>query len=285
MCRRLWGRTRSNRGQQKRTPHGGSAPWAPRGVARKGDDDVSEPPATVRILKLAAAQRQLDAAIRMFFAEEDELAVTTVAAAAYRILRDIAEKRGQKIVANDWRDTMLGVARAYVKNELPEDTVSRFKADSQMWPVISILAEKIREVGSDRTIAELRAIVSVEVPAQAERSHWGAMNKAANFLKHADVDYDQSLDAGNLNSEELIFGASRLYFDLMGYLTAEMEVWSAHHLVTNNVDLPRSHPLGNTATAFMSIDSKHRRAAGIKLIAIQRKCGSGVLDPPGTGEE
>jgi hypothetical protein len=39
--------------------------------------------------KLAAAQRQLCAAIRLFFAGEDELAVHTVASAAYRVLSDL----------------------------------------------------------------------------------------------------------------------------------------------------------------------------------------------------
>jgi hypothetical protein len=244
---------------------------------------MSEPQGTVRILKLAAAQRQLDAAIRMFFVEEDALATTTVAAAAYRILRDVAEKRGQKVMADDWRHTMLGVARAFVRDELPEETVSQFKRDPQMWPVVSVLAEKIREVGSDRTIEELRSIVRVAASAQTERKHWGAINKTANFLKHADVDFDQSLDESKLNAEELIFGACRLYFDLMGYLTAEMQVWAAYHLV--DTCLPSTFPLTDITTAFKSIDSQHRKAAGIQLIEIQRECGSGMLDPPDKRKE
>lgn len=47
-------------------------------------DDRSK--ATLALTKVADAQRQLDAAIRMFFAEEDELAIHTAAAAAYRVL-------------------------------------------------------------------------------------------------------------------------------------------------------------------------------------------------------
>jgi hypothetical protein len=39
---------------------------------------------TLHINKIAAASRQLDAAIRMFFAKEDELAIHTVASAASR---------------------------------------------------------------------------------------------------------------------------------------------------------------------------------------------------------
>jgi hypothetical protein len=50
--------------------------------------------ATIRIDKIDAARRQLDASIRMFFSSEDILAVHTVASAAYRIIRDLAEKSG-----------------------------------------------------------------------------------------------------------------------------------------------------------------------------------------------
>jgi hypothetical protein len=41
----------------------------------------------------AAAQRQLDAAIRMTLAEEDELAIRTVVAAAYGILRGLKQNQ------------------------------------------------------------------------------------------------------------------------------------------------------------------------------------------------
>jgi hypothetical protein len=44
-----------------------------------------------RTSKIAAARRQLDAAIRMFFVPEDSLAVQAVTSAAERILRDLAE--------------------------------------------------------------------------------------------------------------------------------------------------------------------------------------------------
>jgi hypothetical protein len=45
-----------------------------------------------KITKLEAAGRQLDSAIRMFFANEDILAVHTVARAAFRILYDITKE-------------------------------------------------------------------------------------------------------------------------------------------------------------------------------------------------
>lgn len=56
--------------------------------------------ARIHVTKLAAAQRQLRAAIRMFFSGEDELAVHTVVSASYRIIADLKCARGQDEVAN-----------------------------------------------------------------------------------------------------------------------------------------------------------------------------------------
>jgi len=57
--------------------------------------------ANLHITKQAAAQRQLDAAIRILFAEEDPLAVHTVVAAARRILVDLDEKHRKPSVMDD----------------------------------------------------------------------------------------------------------------------------------------------------------------------------------------
>jgi hypothetical protein len=49
----------------------------------------------ITINKMDAARRQIDAAIRMTFANEDPVAVLTVISAANRIVRDLCEKRGE----------------------------------------------------------------------------------------------------------------------------------------------------------------------------------------------
>src|SRR5271169_478671 len=112
----------------------------------------------------------------MAFAEEDVLAITTVAAAAYRILRDVKEKRGERAFADDFRDTYLGVARAFVRGDLPEKDINLFR-NSAMWPVISLIAEGIKKAGADRSIVDLRSIVEVKVPTHAERQHWNEVNR------------------------------------------------------------------------------------------------------------
>jgi hypothetical protein len=50
--------------------------------------------AKIRINKIDAARRQIDAAIRMTFDGEDPVATHSVIAGGHRIIRDICEKRG-----------------------------------------------------------------------------------------------------------------------------------------------------------------------------------------------
>jgi len=57
--------------------------------------------ADVHITKQAAAQRQIDAAVRILFAEEDPLAVHTVVDAAHHILVDLANKNEKQPVLDD----------------------------------------------------------------------------------------------------------------------------------------------------------------------------------------
>jgi hypothetical protein len=47
----------------------------------------------MRINKIDAARRQIDAAIRMTFGAEDAVAIHSLVSAAHRIIRDICDKR------------------------------------------------------------------------------------------------------------------------------------------------------------------------------------------------
>lgn len=48
----------------------------------------------INLSKSKAAQRQMDTAIRMLFSNEDPVAIHTLSMAAFKILRDLATKRG-----------------------------------------------------------------------------------------------------------------------------------------------------------------------------------------------
>ena len=52
----------------------------------------------VKVSKPEAARRQLDTAIRMLFQNEDPIAIHTLCMAAFRLLRDLAEKRGDSYI-------------------------------------------------------------------------------------------------------------------------------------------------------------------------------------------
>jgi hypothetical protein len=93
--------------------------------------------ASIFINKLEAARRQLDTAIRMTFANEDELAIHTVAAAAYRILRDILDKRGRHDLENLYRAGLYRMAKDFVNGKLSKDEL----IELQIYDLVSAIAE------------------------------------------------------------------------------------------------------------------------------------------------
>ncbi len=52
----------------------------------------------IRVNKIDAARRQIDAAIRLLFDNDDPVAIHTLAAAGFRIFRDLSDKRGKRSV-------------------------------------------------------------------------------------------------------------------------------------------------------------------------------------------
>ena len=73
----------------------------------------------IHVTKLAAAQRQLRAAIRMFFSGEDELAIHTVASAAYRVLSDLKMERGRDEVGDYYLTKIFYAVRDFRRGTLP----------------------------------------------------------------------------------------------------------------------------------------------------------------------
>jgi hypothetical protein len=132
--------------------------------------------ADIKTNKVDATRRQLDAAIRMFFAKEDALAIHTLASAAYRILRDLAEGTGN----------------------------SKFH----------------------------ESVKSMIKPGK-EKKFWAAMNKFANFLKHADSDPDGILEIKE-EVNDMTIAIACLYWESLGnQLTPEMHGYMTWHVVIN----------------------------------------------------
>lgn len=80
--------------------------------------------ASLHVNKLSAAKRQLQAAIRMHFLPEDELAVHTVAAAAYGLLKDIKRSRGMSEAADWYLVSIFYVVRDFRRGTLPKTMTS-----------------------------------------------------------------------------------------------------------------------------------------------------------------
>jgi uncharacterized protein YlaN (UPF0358 family) len=149
----------------------------------------------IHITKEAAAQRQIDAAIRMLFSGEDMLAVHTVAAAAYGILTNLDDKRTEPTLNKLYAEVLADVGK---RLDLPRRQVTK-------------------------EIAALNVINFKTLIEQYRR-------KPSNFLKHANRDSDKLLDVSTLNTESLILAACGLYREVGLKTTAEMNVFGRWHL-------------------------------------------------------
>jgi hypothetical protein len=180
--------------------------------------DRTRASAALFITKLGAAERQLNAAIRMMLADEDELAVHTVAAAGYRQLREIEEARGGRPAAGWYARLFIGAAQlAAAGSLLPAEFETAFGPTAVK--VIENIASEIGQ-GLTPTVAE----VSRRLDVPPEKVAWRSFNKTANFLKHADRDTDLALPNENLAYENMMLlgAAVALFSDLLNRSTPEM---------------------------------------------------------------
>lgn len=163
------------------------------------------PSAKLHVTKLAAAERQLRAAIRMYFAGEDELAIHTVASAAYRLLADLKAERGAEEAADTYLTTIFYAVRDYRRGSLPE----AMKSDPELMAWVRGLAEQL-PIEKDSKIEE----VSITLPPRAVGDFWNKRNKVANFLKHADRDPRASIALDDVDNLLLLMQCFSAYKDL-----------------------------------------------------------------------
>lgn len=172
---------------------------------------------TLFINKLEAARRQIDAAIRMFLSNEDEIAIHTLAAAGYQILRDVKKSRGKSEFADGLRRSTYYFARDLLNGTLealPDAVVAS--------PGLIRLVEYAKELilcGKVERWEDLHLSVLLS----EEASFWRAFNLPASFLKHADRDPAHLLDTSSMDNETLLQFASHAYGDIMRVYTPEME--------------------------------------------------------------
>jgi hypothetical protein len=220
------------------------------------------------INKLEAARRQLDAAIRMTFDTEDELAIHTVAAAAYRILRDILEKRGRHDKEELVRAGVYDAARSLAHGQMSDDEIEDLK-QLQLFRLVSFVAEDIKVRGDQVTPSD----VPVGLSKTEKLSDWQSMSAAANFLKHADRQPDATLPLDEVDNDALVIRACAAYAMLSRRPTAEMRVfyidWSLR--AGHKADLEGLHL--HIADTLEPLSPSRRRRACARLIRISEKDG------------
>src|SRR5262245_44793158 len=101
---------------------------------------MSNSEATVHLTKIAAAKRQLDTAIRLYFAHDDELSIHTLVAAAFRILRDLIDKRDTDFEAEVFKAGLYDWAKQYRAGTLSEDRSKALK-ESGLLSVIETISD------------------------------------------------------------------------------------------------------------------------------------------------
>ena len=165
-------------------------------------------PDNVHVTKLSAARRQLCAAIRMFLSGEDDLAIHTVASAAYNILNDLKLHRGRHEVADLFHAATFYVVRDYHRGALP----SEFTEDPATMEWISKLAKQL-PITENSQYDEMSVSVSPDVV----KSYWKHTRKASNFLKHADRDPRSSISKGQVDNEYLLMASMASYMHLVPF--------------------------------------------------------------------
>ena len=161
--------------------------------------------AEIYITKLLAARRQLCAAIRMFFAVEDDLAIHTVASAAYRVICDLKSQRGRDEVGDYYLTSVFYVVRDYRRGTLP----SYFADDPETMKWIRKTADQLPITESSR-FEDIKALASPD----AAKEYWVKRNMVSNFLKHADRDARDYISADDVDNLVLLVQALASYQDL-----------------------------------------------------------------------
>lgn len=140
---------------------------------------MTDKSARVFLTKLGAAERQLSAAIRMVLANEDELAIHTVAAAAYRVLRDIKQQRGRSDAFDLFERGLSPVAHDLATGKI--NSVARVFAYEDS-PLVAII-DSIRDGIIAGDIKSFEDVPPIKV--KNEGRFWYEFNEPFNFLKHA----------------------------------------------------------------------------------------------------
>ena len=216
---------------------------------------MSSESAEIVVTKLGAARRLLRAAIRMHFHREDELAVHTVASAAYGILKDLKKQRGRneaQFAVETEALGMLALAKKRASHKLPSDILS----DAHFVGFLDQLVERLG-ITPDTDISKIAP--SVVLDSASTATFWRANNRASNFLKHADQDSEAALSLKEVNNLQLLMRAMFSYESVApGDLGFEGVVLQVYFLAEHHSDIESSHPFSNLVAKLRPMGTDER---------------------------
>jgi hypothetical protein len=225
---------------------------------------VSKKSGVVHINKIAAAGRQLDAAIRMYFIEEDELAVHTVASAAFRVLRDITAKRGRSFTADVLRNGVYVLAKRYGEGSLSERELKLIE-NTPVMDALRKTSEQIERLGDKFD----PSVIDVTMGTNGEQRAWPS--KASDFLKHADRDADDLLPIASVHNENILIGACIAYLQLMQDATPEMMAYMAYWGARNEAEYDLPNEGRELATILRTATEDQRATLCLAFIKERRR--------------
>ena len=215
--------------------------------------------AALHVTKLAAAKRQLQAAVRLFFLEEDELAIHTVASAAYGLLKDLKRDRGQSEAADSYRTTFFYLVRDFRRGTLPAHLTS----DPSMLAEIERIADQLSPITADSKLSD----VQVTLPPALEKQYWNESNQAANFLKHADRDTNGTLPLKSVDNSLLLMKCCSAYRDIApDDLGTEGLVFEAFTAANNPAHQATGSAFDSLLESMKQVQNDHRFELCYKII-------------------
>ncbi len=215
--------------------------------------------AEILVTKLGAARRLLRAAIRLYFHQEDELAVHTVASAGYGILKDLKRRRGQNEAEFATQTLLLGLA-GLAKERASGRLPPTVRSDKYVMDFLDKLVEKFG-ITAETNISSLDLAVSMDLRATAQ--FWDSHNRASNFLKHADRDAAGALPLKDVNNFSLLMNAMFSYESIApDDLGFESVVLQMHFLAQRETDLASDHPFAPSVAKLRTMEEDERLAFG-----------------------
>lgn len=151
----------------------------------------------ILINKLGAADRLLNSSIRLFFLEEDQLAIHVVASASYNVLSDLLRHSGKEEAFWPQAYGILRAIKDITEGKLSERQV-RSDWPQGSWESFAPLVERYKRDPFDIDTCQ------VSGPSSEASSFWKEFRKSYNFLKHADRDQHSFLNEEAIDNIDLL---------------------------------------------------------------------------------